>query len=40
MNPIDYVYHAMNMIIDPLEVESPEYEVIKTYIDNTRNDKD
>jgi len=38
MNPIDYVYHAMNMIIDPLEVESPEYEVIKTYIDNTRND--
>lgn len=37
MNPIDYVYHAMNMIIDPLEIESPEYEVIRNYIDNTRN---
>lgn len=37
MNPIDYVYHAMNLMIDPLETESPEYEVIRTYIDNTRN---
>jgi len=37
MNPIDYVYHAMNLMIEPLEVESPEYEVIRTYIDNTRN---
>lgn len=37
MNPIDYVYHAMNLMIDPLEVESPEYEVIRTYIDNTRS---
>lgn len=37
MNPIDYVYHAMNIMIDPLEVDSPEYEVIRTYIDNTRN---
>jgi hypothetical protein len=27
----------MNLLIDPLEVESPEYEVIKTYIDNTTN---
>lgn len=39
MNPIDYVYHAMNLLIDPLETESPEYEVIRTYIDNTRNDQ-
>lgn len=39
MNPIDYVYHAMNLLIDPLEIESPEYEVIRTYIDNTRNDQ-
>lgn len=37
MNPIDYVYNAMNLIIDPLEIESPEYEVIRTYINNTRN---
>ncbi len=37
MNPIDYVYHAMNLMIDPLEVDSPEYEVIRTYIENTRN---
>jgi hypothetical protein len=37
INPIDYIYHAMNLLIDPLEVESPEYEVIKTYIDNTTN---
>jgi hypothetical protein len=37
MNPIDYVYHAMNLQIEALEIESPEYEVIRTYIDNTRN---
>jgi hypothetical protein len=37
MNPVDYIYQAMNLMIDPLDVESPEYEVIRTYIDNTRN---
>ena len=37
MNPIDYVYHAMNLQIEALDIESPEYEVIRTYIDNTRN---
>jgi Poly(ADP-ribose) polymerase catalytic domain/Poly(ADP-ribose) polymerase, regulatory domain len=37
MNPIDYVYHAMNIMIEALDKESPEYEVIRTYIDNTRN---
>jgi hypothetical protein len=37
MNPIDYVYNAMNLQIEALETESPEYEVIRTYIDNTRN---
>lgn len=36
MNPIDYVYHALNLIIEPLQNESPEYEVIRKYIDNTR----
>ena len=37
MNPVDYIYQAMNLMIDPLDVETPEYEVIRTYIDNTRN---
>ena len=37
MNPIDYVYNAMNLQIESLDTESPEYEVIRTYIDNTRN---
>jgi hypothetical protein len=37
MNPVDYIYQAMNLMIDPLDSESPEYEVIRTYIDNTRN---
>lgn len=37
MNPIDYVYNAMNLQIEALDLESPEYEVIRTYIDNTRN---
>lgn len=27
----------MNLMIEALDVESPEYEVIRTYIDNTRN---
>jgi len=27
----------MNLQIDSLDIESPEYEVIRTYIDNTRN---
>jgi len=27
----------MNLMIEPLDIESPEYEVIRTYIDNTRN---
>ncbi len=36
MNPIDYVYNALNLIIDPLVFESPEYDVIRKYIDNTR----
>jgi hypothetical protein len=37
MNPVDYIYQAMNLMIEPLDSESPEYEVIRTYIDNTRN---
>ena len=37
INPIDYVYNAMNLQIEALDNESPEYEVIRTYIDNTRN---
>lgn len=36
MNPIDYVYHAMNLMIDPLEKETPEYETIYKYIENTK----
>lgn len=27
----------MNLQIESLDTESPEYEVIRTYIDNTRN---
>ena len=27
----------MNLQIEALDTESPEYEVIRTYIDNTRN---
>jgi hypothetical protein len=37
MNPVDYIYQAMNLMIEPLDIESPEYEVIRTYIDNTRH---
>lgn len=40
MNPVDYVYHALNLKIDTLEEKSAEYEVIRKYIDNTRNVKD
>lgn len=35
MNPIDYVYNALNLLIEPLDQEGPEYEVIRKYIDNT-----
>jgi hypothetical protein len=37
VNPIDYVHNALNLLIDPLDNEGPEFEVIRTYIDNTRN---
>jgi hypothetical protein len=37
MNPVDYRYQAMNLIIDPLDFDCPEYEVKRTYINNTRN---
>jgi len=36
MNPIDYVHHAINSIIEPLDKSTPEYELIKKYVDNTR----
>ena len=38
MNPIDYVYNALNLLIEPLDNESGEYEVIRKYIDNTKVD--
>ena len=37
MNPIDYVYQALNLNIEALNKEGPEYEVIRNYSDNTRN---
>ena len=37
MNPIDYIHQALNIMIEPMDAESPEFEVMKTYIDNTRN---
>jgi hypothetical protein len=37
MNPIDYVYQALNLMIEPLDEENGEYEVVRKYIDNTRN---
>ena len=40
MNPIDYVHNAVNMLIEPMDSESPEYEVIKTHIDNTRTNRE
>jgi hypothetical protein len=36
MNPVDYVHHALNLMIDPLDKTNPEYELIKKYVDNTR----
>ncbi len=38
MNPIDYVYNALNIQIEFLEPESPEFEVINTYINNTKGE--
>lgn len=35
MNPIDYVYSAVNLMIEPLDKEGPEFEVIDKYIENT-----
>lgn len=35
MNPIDYVYQALNLLIEPLDKEGGEYEIINTYINNT-----
>lgn len=40
MNPVDYVFDALNFFIEPLSKESPEFEVINTYISNTRNEND
>jgi hypothetical protein len=37
MNPVDYVYDALNLMIEPLDINSPEFEVVNTYITNTRN---
>ena len=37
MNPIDYVHQALNLKIEHLDAEGPEYEVIRKYIDNTAN---
>ena len=39
INPVDYVYHALNLQIEPLDPESGEFEVIKGYIDNTRENQ-
>lgn len=36
-NPVDYVFDALNLMIEPLEKESGEFEVIHKYIENTRN---
>ena len=38
MNPIDYVAHALNLQIESLDQEGPEFDVLKTYIDNTKED--
>ena len=38
MNPVDYVYNALNLQIQPLRKEEPEFDVIRTYIDNTKED--
>lgn len=35
MNPVDYVYHALNLNIENLDKESPEYELLLNYIKNT-----
>lgn len=36
-NPTDYVYDALNLMIEALDKESPEFEVVNKYIANTRN---
>jgi hypothetical protein len=38
INPVDYVYHALNLLVEPLVVNSPEFEVISTYLNNTKGD--
>lgn len=35
MNPVDYVFQALNLLIEPLDKEGGEFEVMKRYIDNT-----
>jgi hypothetical protein len=40
MNPVDYIYHALNIIIESVDDHSPEYDVINTYITNTGGGSD
>lgn len=39
MNPVDYVHNALNLLIEPLDKEGAEFEVINTYIKNTKTDQ-
>ena len=35
MNPLDYIYHALNLLIEPLEHEGAEFALLQEYIHNT-----
>jgi hypothetical protein len=37
INPVDYVYGALNLVIEPLDKDSGEYEVLRQYIITTQN---
>jgi hypothetical protein len=35
MHPVDYVHHALNLIIDYVDPQSPEHDLLETYVRNT-----
>lgn len=40
MNPLDYIYHGLNMMIEPLDHKSDEFGLLKEYVYNTWGTRD
>lgn len=35
MNPLDYIFNALNVVLEPLDSDGGEYEILIKYILNT-----